>query len=324
MPVFDLPIEELERHRSTMEPPFDLTEFWASTIAEARENASGVSVIQVDTGLEVVRTWDVTFSGFAGQPIRAWYHRPAGTDAPLPAVVRYQGYGGGRGFPHQPSIWALAGYACLEMDTRGQGSVWSPGDTADPVGSGPAHPGFLTRGILDPSEYYYRRLYTDAVMAVDAVKELPGADPEHVAVAGASQGGGMAIAVGSLRDDLTAVMTDVPFLSDFRRAADLATRPPYIELTTYLSTHRDRIDQVFSTLAYFDVSVLARTARAPALFSVAIMDQTCPPSTVYAAYNAYAGPKEIRRYRYNDHEGGKGFQEAEQLRWIKERMPLTG
>jgi hypothetical protein len=59
---------------------------------------------------------------------------------------------------------------------------------------------------------------------------------------------------------------------------------------------------------------LSRRATAPA---VALMDQVCPPSTVYAAYNGYAGPKEIRVYPYNDHEGGEGFQQAEQLSWLK-------
>ena len=64
------------------------------------------------------------------------------------------------------------------MDTRGQGGQYgSGGDTPDPVGSGPAAPGFVTRGILDPATYYYRRVLTDAVRAVDAARALPGVDP---------------------------------------------------------------------------------------------------------------------------------------------------
>lgn len=60
-------------------------------------------------------------------------------------------------------FWATAGYAHLIMDTRGQGSGWSSGHTADPEGSGPAQPGFLTRGISEPATYYYRRVFVDAV-----------------------------------------------------------------------------------------------------------------------------------------------------------------
>jgi len=40
---------------------------------------------------------------------------------------------------------------------------------------------------------------------------------------------------------------------------------------------------------------------------------TCPPASVYAADNAYGGPKEIRDYQFNDHEGGQIFQKVEQL-----------
>jgi cephalosporin-C deacetylase len=46
------------------------------------------------------------------------------------------------------------------------------------------------------------------------------------------------------------------------------------------------------------------------------MDEVCPPSTVYAAYNHYGGPKDIRVYRYNHHEGGGTFQSCEKLKFI--------
>ena len=50
------------------------------------------------------------------------------------------------------------------------------------------------------------------------------------------------------------------------------------------------------------------------------MDDICPPSTVYAAFNAYGGPKEIREYPYNEHEGGQGFHDRVKLRWLAERV----
>ncbi len=318
MPLFDLPRDELVGYRSSVDAPADLTGFWERTLADSRAIATEPKAERVDNALRLVETYDVTFSGFGGDAVRAWYHRPADAKADLPVVVRYQGYGGGRGLPLPLSVWPLAGYACLEVDTRGQGSGFLPGDTQDPAGSGPAHPGYLTRGILDPDTYYYRRVFTDAVLAVDAAKALPGVDAGLVVVTGGSQGGGISLAVASLRDDLAAVMPDVPFLSDFRRATEITSKGPYTELGKYLSVHRDHAARVFATLAYFDVSVLARSAQAPALFSVALMDETCPPSTVYAAYNAYAGPKQITTYEFNDHEGGQAFQDMEQLKWLTE------
>ncbi|MEX1170850.1 MAG: acetylxylan esterase, partial [Chloroflexota bacterium] len=269
--------------------------------------------------LTVVDSFDVSFAGFGGATIRAWLHVPAARPGRLPAVVEYIGYGGGRGLPHERVLYAAAGYAHLLMDTRGQGSSWLPGDTPDPGTTGaPAHPGFMTQGILDPATYYYRRVYTDAVRAVEAVRTLDFVDGDRVAVAGGSQGGAITLAAASLLPDVAGAMPDVPFLSDFPRAITLVDSDPYGEIVRYLKIHRDHVERVMTTLSYFDVAVLGRRALAPALFSVGLMDSTCPPSTVFAAYNAYGGPKEIREYPFNDHEGGQGFHEVEQLRWLAE------
>jgi len=316
MPYDDLPKEQLAAYLPELASPPDLGQFWSTTLAESRALARPPLFSKVGTRLVLVDAFDVTFSGFAGHPVRGWLHLPANLDHPVPAVVRFQGYGGGRGSALEVSAWALAGYASFVMDTRGQGSSWSSGDTPDPVGSAPAHPGFMTRGILDPEEYYYRRLYTDAVLAVDAVAAHPLVEPGHVAVTGASQGGGLALSVAALAPQVWAALADVPFLCDFARATQIADTDPYTEIVRYLRAHRDHTSTVFSTLAYFDAARLVRQATAPALFSVALMDKICPPSTVYAAYNNYAGPKRIVEYPFNDHEGGMAFHLAVQLDWL--------
>jgi cephalosporin-C deacetylase len=321
VPQFDLPLPELRAYSPDLPVPADLDTFWAGTLADARRHELAVTCTPVDGGLTVVDSFDVSFAGFGGSTIRAWLHVPAGRREPLPAVVEYIGYGGGRGLPHERILYAAAGYAHLFMDTRGQGSTWLPGDTPDPATTGaPAHPGFMTQGILDPATYYYRRVFTDAVRAVEAMRTFDFVDPQRIAVAGGSQGGAITLAAASLLPDVAAAMPDVPFLSDFPRATTLIDSNPYGEVVRYLKTHRDHVDRVLATLSYFDVAILGRRAVAPALFSVGLMDETCPPSTVYAAFNAYGGPKEIREYPYNDHEGGQGFHEVEKLRWLAARF----
>ncbi|NUP51611.1 MAG: prolyl oligopeptidase family serine peptidase [Catenulispora sp.] len=318
MPYADLPLEQLRGHVSSSVEPPDFDEFWAETLAQARAHDKQPTFTITNNGLSLIDTYDVRFPGFQGQPVAGWLHVPSGTTEPLPCIVQYIGYGGGRGLAHENTLWATAGFATLVMDTRGQGSHLSTGVTPDPEGSGPAHAGVMTRGITDPHTYYYRRLITDAVRAVDAARTHPLIDPARIIVAGASQGGGLAIAAGALADDVAAVLPDVPFLCDFPRATWIASRAPYDEIVRYAATHRDQIDQVARTLSYIDGVHFAARATTPALFSVALMDPTCPPSTVYAAYNAWTGPKQMREYQFNGHEGGGAFHTAEQLTWLAE------
>lgn len=324
MPYADLPLDQLRTHVTSSVEPADLDQFWAETLAEARERAAENEQTPVfrpyDSGLGLIDSYDVRFPGFGGQQIAAWLHLPAGASEPLPCIVQYAGYGGGRGLAHEHTLWATAGYATLVMDTRGQGSNVHIGVTPDPDGSGPAYAGVMTRGIADPHSYYYRRLITDAVRAVDAARAHPLVDGTRITVAGISQGGGLAIAAAALADGVIAVMPDVPFLCDFPRATWISDRPPYDEIVRYCATHRDSVDQVARTLSYVDGAHLAARASAPALFSVALMDPTCPPSTVYAAYNAWRGPKQILEYPYNGHEGGAGFHVREQLTWLAQRL----
>jgi len=156
---------------------------------------------------------------------------------------------------------------------------------------------------------------------VEAARSHPLADAARTAAVGISQGGGITLAVGGLVPDLLAIAPDVPFLCDFPRATALTDRTPYREVGQYLSVHRQAKARVFTTLGYFDGVHFAARGRAPALFSTALEDDVCPPSTVFAAYNAYAGnDKRIDVHDFNNHEGGGPFQQASQLDWLPRRL----
>lgn len=321
MPRFDLPAEELRSYRPEVAEPADFDDFWEQTLAESRALASPVRLRRIDSPLQAVEVYDVTFSGFGGDPVGGWLLLPTGSAEPLPAVVEYNGYGGGRGLPHERLGWAASGYAYFNMDTRGQGSgSGSGGVTPDPHGAGPAAPGYMTRGIEDPRDYYYRRVFTDAVLAIDALRTLDRIDPARVAVCGASQGGGIAIAAAGLATGLVAAMPDVPFLCHFARAVGMTGRDPYQEIVRYLAVHRDAVEATFETLSYFDGVNFARRATTPALFSVALLDPVCPPSTVYAARNGWGGAADIVDYAFNEHEGGQGLHWERQAAFLAEQL----
>jgi cephalosporin-C deacetylase len=320
MPFFDLPQSQLDTYRSSAVAPADFDSFWAATLSESRSKPLDAVFEPFDAGLKLFDVFDVTFAGFGGDKVRGWYLKPAGI-APRGTVVKFIGYGGGRGVPQEHLLWPATGRAVLVMDTRGQGSSWSRGDTPDPVGSFPAHPGFMTRGINDPKDYYYRRVYTDGVRAVETALGRSETDPSKLAVVGGSQGGGIAIAVAGLHPGVKAAMPDVPFLQDFPRAVGLTSRDPYGEIVRFLATHREKAASAYNTVNYFDGVHFAARSTAAALYSVALMDDVCPPSTVYGSYNVWAGPKTIESYIFNNHEGGGTWQERRQIAWLDETLP---
>ena len=103
-----------------------------------------------------MEAYDLTFAGFNGDKIKGWYLLPKFVKKEkLPVVVIYHGYSGGRGQIADYSQWILLGCAVAVMDTRGQG-----GATGNMFGySNPSVGGWMTKGILDKNEYYYRAVY---------------------------------------------------------------------------------------------------------------------------------------------------------------------
>ncbi|WP_319559436.1 acetylxylan esterase [Marispirochaeta sp.] len=319
MAFYDLSREELHHYIPEIPEPDDFDQFWFETLKETRSYPLNPRFSRAAYHLTELESYDVSFAGSQGQEIKGWLLLPVNKKDDLACVVQFIGYGGGRGFPTDWLGWAAAGYALLVMDTRGQGSKWRKGDTPDLElqGGNPQYPGFMTRGILSRETYYYRRLITDGVRAIETARAHERIDSDKIVVTGISQGGGLAIAAASLDGRVAAAMPDVPFLCHFQRAVTITDMPPYKEIAEFCHTHRDREDQVFQVLNYFDGVHFAKRASAPAFFSTALMDQICPPSTVFAAYNAWKGKKRIETYTFNGHEGGESYQFLKQLEFLE-------
>lgn len=315
--------------------PAGFDDFWRRTLA-ADVGRGDPSFVTVESSLRSIVVEDVTFAGFGGHPVKGWMLTPA-TGSPHGTVIQFLGNNTGRGLPEQWTLLPSAGYATFVMDNRGQTGPASVGDTPDPVGSGPQIIGRMTSGIAHPEEYYYRRLFTDAVCAVDAVRRRtaagaatgtavgaetstavgPAAGGPKIFVAGGSQGGATALAVAGLCDDLAGVLVDVPLLCDIRRAVETATAGPYLEILDLVRTRRGDEDAVFDVLSFFDGTHFASRARIPALFSVGLLDPVCPAGSVQAAFAAYAGAeKTLCTYPYDGHEHGQWQHKRRHLEFL--------
>ena len=120
--------------------------------------------------------------------------------------------------------------------------------------------------------YYYRRVFTDAVLAVDAARTLATASTRRASPsrAPARAAASRSRPRGARADGLVAVMPDVPFLCHFERAVGFTDRDPVPggRAVPRRCTAGRRARRP-STLSYFDGANFATRITAPALFSVA-------------------------------------------------------
>lgn len=321
MPVVDKPLADLVVYRPPLTRESDFDAFWSKTLDEA-------SGIPLDIHLEPIVGYPVpevhvsrmTYSGWAGARISGWWLVPAASapgarDGRRPTMVFYHGYSGHKGYVDQYLGWVLQGYCVLAVDCRGQS-----GDSTDPKAYPGGHAtGWMTMGITDPDHYYYRGSYIDCVRALDAACAQPEVDASRIGITGGSQGGALTLAVAALDPQKRAkvAMADVPYLSHFRRAVEVASQPPYTEIAVYCRQQPSRENDIYRTLSYFDCMNLADQIVCPVLMQVGLQDVICPPSTIYAVYNhLQVATKHANVYPYNGHEGNPAHTYSK-LAWAR-------
>jgi cephalosporin-C deacetylase len=316
--LVDMSRAELERYHPelTCEPDFDA--FWQRSLAESAAQPLDPAIERVPYPVARVQVFHVTYAGFGPDTrINGWWIVPTELDPALPTIVQYHGYSNSKGLPASYLHWALQGCRVFAVDVRGQ-----DGETPDnaPYPSGSSL-GCMTRGIADPATYYYRYVYLDCLRAVSFVRAQTGVGP--IALMGASQGGGLTLAVAALDGsvDIVAAMADVPYLCNFGRAIEMFSDGPYQELVEHWQRHPGDYERDLHTLSYFDGMNLAPQITCPVLMSVALLDTICPPSTGYAVYHHLTTPhKELRVYPFAGHEGGGPRHDEEKYRFVREVM----
>lgn len=316
---YDLPLEELRDYRPALTREKDFSEFWQSSLSALSSEPLEVNLMPLEYPVDGVQLFELTYRGYDGARIHAWYAVP-NTRGSHPGLVVYHGYNSSyEGGIHDIVNWALHGYATLGMHVRGQ--YGSEDTSADPHGH---HAGWMTKGILSKDTYYYRGVYLDAVRAVDVLAGFEEVNRNRIGVTGHSQGGGLSIVTAALSQQVRVVVADYPYLSHFRRAIDMAPTGPYLEFNEYFRRNAspEIEEQAMKTLSYFDIMNLAPRVSCPTLVSIGLVDQITPPSTVFAAYNHLGEEvedepfKELKVYRYFGHEPISKFH-MERLRFLQ-------
>ena len=82
-----------------------------------------------------------------------------------------------------------------------------------------------------------------------------------------------------------------------------------------------RGERIIRTSRYYDGALAAGLIEVPTLVSVSLLDEACPPTTVYSAFNSLKGPREIFVYPDVDHPGSFTTErDRRMIRWLAERL----
>lgn len=148
----------------------------------------------------------------------------------------------------------------------------------------------------DRDSYYYKRVYIGCVRAIDFIYSLPEFDGQTLGVTGGSQGGALSIATTALDARVKFLAVFYPALCDY--AGYLHGRaggwPHFFRKAKPTKEEEE-------TLAYYDIVNFARRIKVSGWYSWGFNDDTCPPTSMYAAFNVIPAMKELHLYQEIGH-----------------------
>jgi cephalosporin-C deacetylase len=310
MPQIDLPLKELRKYLGINPCPPDFDHFWERAGEEVYSIDPEPEFTPADFKTDYAHCYDLTFTSVGKVRIHARYSKPVSHTGENPALLQFHGYTINAGDWFDKLPFTAAGFHVFAMDCRGQGgrSEASPGLLDSTLR------GHIIKGLEDgPEHLSYRQIFLDTVQLARVAAAAEGVDAERMGAMGGSQGGALTLACGALYPSLKKIVPMYPFLCDYKRVWDLDLgKQAYEEMIQFFKRfdpEHKREDEIFTTLGYIDVQFLAPRVQAEVLMCTNLMDEVCPPSTQFAAYNKIPANKKMKIYPDFAHERPPEFMD---------------
>lgn len=270
--------------------PEDFDSFWAAQKAALASVAVKSTLTPVPTAVKGAEAFDVQVDCL-GAPVSGYYGRPKNA-APksCPAILFVHGAGVG-GSSLGAMAWTEREGGMLAMDINAHGIPnGKPAAFYQDLAAG-ALKDYRYVGRSDREKNYFKGMFLRLVRAIDFLTAQPEWDGKTVIVYGSSQGGFQAFAAGALDERVTFICAGVPAGCD--HSGTVVNRiNGWPKLVTITDSKPNEAE--LQTARYFDNVNFARRCHARgAAVTVGFIDTTCPPTSVYAAYNALGIPKKI-------------------------------
>lgn len=302
-----------EELRPVSQLPDDFLKFWETTLANARQTPLNPTMsLLPERCTETSNVYEVSFQ------TKAWGGRMFGilsvpkAEGTYPALLRVPGAGVR---PYSGDTYLAPGKVIvLEVGIHGipvtmQQSVY------DNLAAGALN-GYWNFCRDNRDQNYYNRVIVGALRAVDFICSLPQFNGKALGVTGSSQGGALSVITAALDSRVTFFGAVHPALCDHE--AFLKKRAGGWPHYYYQAAPTDK---ELKALRYYDTANFARCLKATGWFSWGYNDEVCPPTSMYAAYNAVTAPKELHLYLETGHYW---YQEQweEWQDWLRKQLGL--
>jgi cephalosporin-C deacetylase len=279
-----------ERIQPTATEPADFGTFW-------QHNLEKLSRVPMDVKLtpnpqasnDKIAVYKISLANILGTRVYGWVAMPK-SGGPFPAILQIPGAGVGPASAGSVTGRAARGFISMFISVHNY-DVDLPAEKFAELNTGELA-GYRTAGRTHRNSYYYLRVILGCARAVDYLRSREDWDGKTMIVTGSSQGGALTLITGGLcHDKVTAIGANVPAMCD--HTGRYHGRPSgWPQLIPMGDPYREKI--VAEEVApYYDAVNFARHITCPAKLGVGLIDNTCPATTVFSAYNVLNVPKQI-------------------------------
>lgn len=279
--------------------PDDFDAFWSAQKAALAQVEMKSTLTPVNSTVPKVDAFDAQITCL-GAPVSGYYGRPKNAKAKsYPAILFVHGAGVG-GSSLGAVAWSEREGGMLSMDINAHGLPnGKPKAFYDEQAAG-ALKDYRFQGRDDREKCYFKGMFLRVIRALDFLTAQPEWDGKTLIVYGSSQGGFQAFAAAGLDPRVTFFCAGVPAGCDHTgiAAGRINGWPKLVTITDGKA-----VEAELQTARYFDnVNFATRAKCQGAAVTVGFIDTVCPPSSVYAAYNALTMPKTLHTMPLTGHK----------------------
>ncbi|MFW5868249.1 MAG: acetylxylan esterase [Armatimonadota bacterium] len=297
----------------TAQAPADFDEYWAAQKALLAEIPMDAQIDERDAPEGVGALFKFSLANINDERVSGWLALPEG-DGPAPAIMTFTAAGVSGISPATATYWAERGFVSMHMIHHNFDVEISP-EAAAELKAG-ALLGYTHFGRESRETYYFRKVFLGCVRALDLLTAQERWDGEHLIATGSSQGGGLSLCLAGLDGRITAVAANVPALCDHTGLQH--DRPSGWPRLIPADDPHGPIAQV---APYFDAVNFSRRFAGATWMAVGLIDRTCPPMTVYSAYNVLSGPKKMLVFPQMGHAVPREYR-TDREQWIMQQVGL--